>query len=118
MRKLHNLTFHLSQSLEWIRQTRRRKRGARRRPIDIVYCMVDHYEPGTGGVDEATEKARVETLLARFPELATRHRDADGRGARRTWFFPPHYHRHGSLEKHVPGGEGQPAPDAGSAFHR
>jgi len=63
--------------------------------------MVDHYEPGHGGVDVATEKTRVDSLLKKFPPLVRRFRDFDGRWPRRTWFFPPHYHRHGNLAKLV-----------------
>jgi hypothetical protein len=54
--------------------------------------MVDHYEPGTGNVGPKVARERVDLLLARYPVLADRHRDHDGRSPKRTWFFPPHYH--------------------------
>lgn len=100
MSKLDHLLFHINQSVRWLwrSNTRRRRSG---RPLHVVYCMVDHYEPGHGGVDEATEKARVDSLLEKFPPLVRRYRDFDGRWPRRTWFFPPHYHRHGNLAKLV-----------------
>lgn len=59
--------------------------------------MADHYEPGTGGVAADTERQRIQTLLARWPALANRHRDSDGNRPKITWFFPPHYHRRGNL---------------------
>ncbi|MBN1320285.1 MAG: hypothetical protein JXA87_05505 [Thermoleophilia bacterium] len=71
------------------------------RPAHVLFCMVDHYEPGTGGVDSSREEARVADLLTRYPQLADAHIDAAGRCPRRTWFFPPHYHRHGSLRRLV-----------------
>lgn len=71
------------------------------RPIHVLFCMVDHYEPGTGGVDAETEQKRVDFLLSVFPRLADRHRDSSGNCAKRTWFFPPHYHRHNTLKKLV-----------------
>jgi hypothetical protein len=71
------------------------------RPTHILFCMVDHYEPGTGGVDTGTEKARVTELLVKYPSLAAEHVDSSGNHPKRTWFFPPHYHRNGSLRKLV-----------------
>ena len=38
-------------------------------------------------------------LLAKYPPLADAHADAFGRPPQRTWFFPPHYHRHGNLRE-------------------
>ena len=67
----------------------------------ILFCMVDHYEPGAGDIDRDTEEARVEHLVSRFPLLADRHQDATGRPFQRTWFFPPHYHRFGTLKRLV-----------------
>lgn len=100
MRKWDKALFHISQSVRWARRVYGKRRGVAR-PIHIVFCMVDHYEPGTGGVDVPTEIARVDLLLERYPLLARERRDADGRIPRRTWFFPPHYHRNGNLLKLV-----------------
>ena len=100
MSKLKNLFFHMSQSARWLGRYRSRRRFSKH-PIHVVFCMVDHYEPGTGGVDVATEKSRVDELLEKFPSLIRDHHDCDGRLPRRTWFFPPHYHRHGTLPKLV-----------------
>ncbi len=70
-------------------------------PIHLFFCMTDHYEPGTGGVDETVERAQVDKLLDVYPKITDKHQDADGRKPTRTWFFPPHYHRYGSLKKLV-----------------
>ena len=78
---------------------RRRVRTQKRR--HIVFATVDHYEPGTGGVNEKIERARVDRLLRRYPDLADRHGDSFGNWPRRTWFFPPHYHRYFNLKKLV-----------------
>lgn len=60
--------------------------------------MVDHFEPGTGHVEIETERERMKNLLSKYPKLADRHRDFYGNRPKRTWFFPPHYHRNGNLK--------------------
>jgi hypothetical protein len=72
-----------------------------RRPVHVIFCLVDHYEPGTGKVGPAVEQERVEALLREFPKITERHRDAHGNLPKRTWFFPPHYHRLRSLQRLV-----------------
>ena len=66
-----------------------------------LFCMVDHYEPGTGHASHELEKKRMQNLLTKYPQLADRHRDCHGNRPRRTWFFPPHYHRFGNLKELV-----------------
>ena len=100
MGKIANTAFYIRQSLQWILQ--QKSSGPKNKGLThILYCNVDHYEPGTGGVDLETEKFRVEELINRFPPMSEAHKDSNGRGAQRTWFFPPHYHRNGSLPKLV-----------------
>lgn len=70
-------------------------------PIHIIYCMVDHYESGTGYVDSQTEIDRVNDLLDKYPNLVKEHRDTSGNLPKRTWFFPPHYHRYYTLKRLV-----------------
>jgi hypothetical protein len=50
-------------------------------PIHIIFLIADHFEPGpnTGIVKE---------WLERYPLIAARHRDADGKPPRHTWFYP------------------------------
>jgi hypothetical protein len=71
------------------------------KPVHIIFCTVDHYEPGTGNASPKVECERVDLLLREFPRLSDAHLDSSGNRARRTWFFPPHYHRLGNLKKLV-----------------
>lgn len=73
----------------------------RKKPVHIIFAMVDHYEPGTRKVSKAMEQRRVNDLLEKYPKLADRHKDSVGRIPQRTWFFPPHYHRNDSLRRLV-----------------
>ena len=73
----------------------------RKKPIHIMFCTVDHYEPGTQSASMEIEFQRVNDLLSTFPKIVENHRDSAGNIPKRTWFFPPHYHRNGSLKKLV-----------------
>ena len=57
-------------------------------PIDIIFAHVDHYEPYVGYVEQSVEEARVREWCERFPQLASRHRDADGVPPQHTFFYP------------------------------
>jgi hypothetical protein len=72
-----------------------------RKPYHIFFCLLDHYEPGTGNVSRETELERVEELLEKYPRLVKNHKDFYGNTPKRTWFFPPHYHRNYNLKKLV-----------------
>lgn len=57
-------------------------------PIDVIFCVADHFEPRVGRVSMRVERERVSRWVRRYPLLAERHRDFDGRPPRHTWFFP------------------------------
>jgi hypothetical protein len=80
-----------------VRTSLRRLRRRLRKPTHVLFCMVDHFEPGVGKASAEVQRARMAELLGQYPSLADAHRDAYGRRAQRTWFFPPHYHDHGNL---------------------
>lgn len=69
--------------------------------LHIFFCMVDHFEPGTGKASKSLEKKRIFELTSRYPKIAEKHKDQFGNKLKRTWFFPPHYHRYGNLKELV-----------------
>lgn len=81
----------------------RRRQAARRKPgtVHVLFCMCDHYEPGTGKASVELGHQRVDDLLREYPRIADAHRDSRGTRPRRTWFYPPHYHDHGWLKRLV-----------------
>ncbi len=101
MNRLQQLRMYGTVIPKWLggRLTNRLRPAGK--PVHILFCLVDHYEPGTGNAPCEVEIGRVERLRREYPQLARRHKDADGRMPRRTWFFPPHYHRSGSLRQLV-----------------
>lgn len=93
-------------------------------PAHIIFCFVDHYEPFHGGVDDECAKKRVQEWVNGYPQMADKHRDADGKTPRHTWFYPPHLdHRflndlvklclrgYGDIEMHLHHNHMEPFPD-------
>jgi len=95
------LTFLFVVLTKWIFRHFRLKNEKENSPIHILFCMIDHYEPGTGKVAKEVEIKRIDNLVLKYPQLVARHRDYYGNLPKRTWFFTPHYHRNGSLKKLV-----------------
>lgn len=64
------------------------EKGRTGEPGHIIFVFVDHYEPGRG---EKGVKKNAE-WLARYRELADRHRDSYGRKPQHTWFYAYDHH--------------------------
>lgn len=62
-------------------------------PVHVMFCFVDHYEPQWGRPPYETEVARVRAWTERYPEMARRHRDADGVHPQHTFFYPEEEYR-------------------------
>ena len=62
-------------------------------PTDIFFCIADHFEPDHGGADVGVQRARVSAWLERYPLLAQRFADSDGRPPQHTFFFPEEGYR-------------------------
>jgi hypothetical protein len=54
----------------------------------VLVAVCDHFEPLHGRVPYETGLARVRAWRERYPVLASRFRDSDGRSPRHTFFFP------------------------------
>ncbi|WP_394843236.1 hypothetical protein LZC95_40070 [Pendulispora brunnea] len=54
----------------------------------LVFAVCDHYEPLHGNVTFEQGLERVMTWRRRYPEMARRFRDANGRLPRHSYFFP------------------------------
>ena len=79
-------------------------------PRHVYVCVADHYEPFWGGADDAVAHARVQRWCDRYPEIASRHRDSDGRTPRHSFFYPADEYDAEVLDRLVPlchGGHGE-----------
>jgi len=82
--------------LRWTWQQRRRPRPTG--PIHLLFLFVDHFEPQRGQAAREQEEARMRAWLERYPRLAERFRDADGRPPQHTWFYPLDEYRAENLQ--------------------
>ena len=59
----------------------------------LMFCFVDHYEPGWEQPSYETECARVARWSKEYPKLCEGLRDADGRAPIHTFFYPEEEYR-------------------------
>jgi hypothetical protein len=57
-------------------------------PLHILFCFVDHFEPGWQKPGLEVEQARVARWCRDYPVMADKHRDADGRKPKHCFFYP------------------------------
>ena len=57
-------------------------------PVDLFLAIADHFEPQVERASEKTARERLEDWLVRYPQIARRHRDADGRHPAHTFCYP------------------------------
>ncbi|WP_447986167.1 hypothetical protein [Nitrospira sp. Nam74] len=62
-------------------------------PVHVLFCIVDHFEPVAEGSTVEQERERMRDWLTRYPALARRHKDSEGRSPQHTWFYPGENYR-------------------------
>jgi hypothetical protein len=78
-----------------------------REPVDptttrhLMFCFVDHFEPGWKKPTLEVERERVRRWRDEYPRLCEGHRDADGCGPVHTFFFPEEEYRPEHIESLV-----------------
>jgi hypothetical protein len=77
---------------------RRRPRSAVK-PVHVMFCFVDHFEPAWGKADLTIQRARVDRWCRDYRKLANAHRDADGRPPQHTFFYPEEEYLQEHLDK-------------------
>mgnify|MGYP005751510291 FL=1 len=68
------------------------------KPVHVLFCFVDHYEPQWGKASLEQERARVARWCRDYPAMASRHADAEGRPPQHTFFYPEEEYRQEHLE--------------------
>ena len=78
---------------------RRRLPRVTDRPVHVMFCFVDHFEPGWHGADIETQRRRVDRWCRDYRVLASHHRDADGRPPQHSFFYPEEEYAPEHLDK-------------------
>lgn len=68
-------------------------------PTHIIFCLADHFEPRWENPAYEVECARVNAWVQRYPQIAQKFRDADGKFPQHTFFYPAEEYRPEHLEK-------------------
>jgi hypothetical protein len=58
------------------------------RPIHLLLCIADHYEPKLGNAPPEVAQRRVQRWVEDYPKFFGHFRDSDGRPPRHTFFYP------------------------------
>jgi hypothetical protein len=58
------------------------------KPVHLILCIADHFEPGNGNVSAVQARERVHRWVEGYPRLFGQFRDSDGRPPRHTLFYP------------------------------
>lgn len=78
---------------------RRRAPASADRPVHIMFCFVDHFEPMWKGGDVETQRRRVDRWCAEYRAMAAKHADADGRPPQHSFFYPEEEYAEEHLDK-------------------
>jgi len=68
-------------------------------PIHIMFCFVDHFEPGWKTNDIEVERSRVDRWFVDYPKMTKKHKDADGCYPKHSFFYPEEEYRKEHLDK-------------------
>ena len=76
----------------------RRGAPAPGRPVHLLLCVADHFEPMLGGAPPPHQRARVRRWVTDYPRLFGRFRDSDGRPPRHSFFYPVEDYQAGHID--------------------
>lgn len=83
----------------YLRDSLWKKRGVKTKPLHIIFCIADHFEPVSYGRSTVErERKRMLAWTEGYPKLAARHWDSDGVPPQHTWFYPADAYRADYLE--------------------
>lgn len=78
----------------YVAQSRRRSAPSTGKPLHVLLCIADHFEPDWGSPPDAIAQQRVSAWTRHYPQLFGGFRDSDGRPPRHTFFYPIDQYRH------------------------
>jgi hypothetical protein len=84
--------------LPYLAQTSIRRTSHRGKPVHLLLCIADHFEPGRGNATSEIANARVASWVNQYPRILGEFHDSDGRPPRHSFFFPLEEYGCGQLE--------------------
>jgi hypothetical protein len=72
----------------YLKKNPKRSPPQKGKPVHLLLCIADHFEPNWGGAARDLAEARVAAWVDRYPRLFGQFRDSDGRPPRHSFFFP------------------------------
>lgn len=85
----------------YLRQELKRRINLKRvvRPIHLLFCVVDHFEPDWNHADEQTQRKRVDRWVSGYPAIAGRHKDAYSNPPQHSFFYPAEVYHQDHLDR-------------------
>jgi hypothetical protein len=66
--------------------------------VELLLCIVDHFEPDRGNASPELARARVQDWVETYPRLFGRFRDSDARPPRHSFFYPMEQYKREHLD--------------------
>src|SRR5262249_29245651 len=82
----------------YLAQAKRRRAPQAGKPVHLLLCIADHFEPERGGASAELAAARVRAWETEYPRLFGAFRDSDGRPPRHTFFYPMEKYQQSHLD--------------------
>jgi hypothetical protein len=74
--------------LGYIKQQLSRRLASSKKPLNIIFSLVDHFEPRCGGVNEDKEIERTNSWIEKYSRIVGNHKDSEGKPPKYTFFYP------------------------------
>jgi len=72
----------------YVRERNKRWTPETGKPVHLLLCIADHYEPMLGGAPPHVARERVRRWVDEYPKLFDKFRDSNGRPPQHTFFYP------------------------------
>jgi hypothetical protein len=80
-----------SNSLHWLPGLLRQQLGRKSDsvgPRDVYFALTDHFEPAWRRGDLETQRRRVRAWIEKYPAIASKHYDSEGKPPQHSFFYP------------------------------
>jgi len=82
----------------WSYVTQRKEPFQPGEPVHILFAFCDHFEPKWGNASYEKEVERVVRWCKDYPDMAAKHKDADGNHPKHSFFYPQEEYRKEHLD--------------------